>query len=786
MITERVLKALEYLKILSIVSGFAQSARAKEEVLKIRPTSDIQKCNRLLAETDEASKLLYDYNINPSFNVDDVTDSIRLAEKQSVLSIRELMSIVTVLRVSSEVKTATTKYKTELPILYEYGIDIYTADILAEEIDNAILNDEELRDSASPELYDIRQAIRRGNERLKDKITAIVNNKSISKYLQDTIVTKRDDRYVIPVKAEYRSFISGIVHDQSASGQTIFIEPAEVVEMNNALRQLELDEAKEVERILRAYTARIASISSQILTNLQIIVELDVIFSRAVFSRRFNATKPELNAKGNLYIKEGRHPLIDVKKVVPVSVKLGGDYNLLLITGPNTGGKTVSLKLTGLFTLMAMSGLFLPCKNAEISVFGSVFCDVGDEQSIEQSLSTFSSHIKNVVDIVNNVDNDSLVLLDELGAGTDPEEGASLAVSVTDYLLKSGAKGIITTHYSRLKEYSYQTAGVENASMDFNPETFEPTYKLIIGIPGTSNALEISHRLGLKNEIIENAKHGLSTEKQSFEEVLQSADQTRRLAEEKKIEADKKARELSEEINKYRSLQAKLQNEIDRLNANSKKEVRRMVDSALVEVNEILAQLKALMDAPAKGSYFDATKLKKQIEGISVKLENEDREQIELSDEQPRPGDKVFLTTINDVAVLSSISPNGEYVVKIGNITTTARKKNVKKLKDQNYGSKQKVETKKPVKYVNPIPQAKNVREINLLGKYVDEAIYLLDDFIADCKAHNMETCRVIHGNGTGALRNGIWDYLSGADIVSYRLGNRDEGGSGATIIRLR
>lgn len=787
MITERVLKALEYDKVLKMVSGFAQSEKAKSLVLLLRPSVDFDDCERLLSETREATRLLYDYNVNPSFNVDDVTDSVRHAEKQSTLSIKELLQIARVLRVASEVKESITKSNAEMPILYSFGIDIYTADILAEEIDDAVLNDEELRDSASPELASIRNAIRRGNERLKEKILSLINNRSISGYLQDNIVTKRGDRYVIPVKNEYRSFVKGIVHDQSASGQTVFIEPQEVVEMNNALKQLELDEAKEIERILRMFTSRIASISTQILKNLDIILKLDVIFARAIFGRRFFATEPILNQKGYINIRSGRHPLIDQKKVVPITVRLGKEYNLLLITGPNTGGKTVSLKLAGLFTLMGMTGLYIPAKEeSELSVFQNVFCDVGDEQSIEQSLSTFSSHIKNVVDIVNNVDKNSLVLLDELGAGTDPEEGALLAVSVTDYLRRQNAKCIITTHYSALKEYCYATEGVENASMDFNPETFEPIYKLIIGIPGTSNALEISRRLGLKEEIIEQAKKGITTERQSFEEVLQSADQTRRLAEEKKSEADKRVTELEAEIQHYKQLQTKLQNQIDKLNQNAKKEVRRMVDNALADVNDILAELKKLLDEPTKSSYFEATKLRKQIENINVNLENEDRDIPKFSDEQPKAGDLVFVTTINSVATLECITKNGEYIIKVGNLKSIVRKNTVKKLLDQNYGKKKETSTKKPVKYVNPISPAKNVREINLLGKYVDEAVYMLDEFLAECKAHNMETCRVIHGNGTGALRNGIWDYLSGADVVSYRLCGRDEGGSGVTVVRLK
>lgn len=787
MIAERVLKALEYDKILNLVSGFAQSENGKALVREIRPCMDFEKCKELLLETKEATRLLYDYNVNPSFNVDDVTESVRYAEKQSTLSIKELMQIATVLRISSEVKSAVTKNKTEMPILFSFGEDIYTADRLAEEIDDAVLNDEELRDSASPDLASIRSAIRRAGERLKEKILSIISNRTMASYLQDAIVTKRGDRYVIPVKNEYRSFVKGIVHDQSSSGQTVFIEPQEVVEMNNALKQLELDEAKEVERILRAFTAKVASISKEILKNLQVINALDVIFARAVFSRRIKASEPILNKKGYINIKSGRHPLIDKEKVVPVSVRLGKEYNLLLITGPNTGGKTVSLKLTGLFTLMGMSGFFIPAEEeSELSFFDKVFCDVGDEQSIEQSLSTFSSHIKNVVETVNSVDENSLVLLDELGAGTDPEEGASLAVAITDFLRRKGVKCILTTHYSALKEYSYATEGVENASMDFDPETFEPLYKLIIGIPGTSNALEISRRIGLREDIISEARKGISKDRRSFEEVLQSADQTRRLAEEKRSEAEEKVLELESEISRYKTLQNKLENQIDRLNQNAKKEVKRLVDNALLEVNDILDELKKLLDEPTKGSYFEATKLRKKIENIHSVIENEENDLPKFSDEAPKAGDLVFVTSINSVATLETITKNGEYIVKVGNLKSIVRKNTIKKLLDQNYGKKKPQENKKPVKYVNPIQPLKNTMEINLLGKHVDEAVYMVDEFIADCKAHNLEFCRIIHGNGSGALRNGIWDYLSGADVVSYRLGGKDEGGSGATVVRLK
>jgi len=783
MIEKRVLKALEYDKIREIIASFAQSETAKEILLSFTPSTYLKECEQWLIETKEAYKLLYNLNVDPSFNVDDVTESVRLAEKLSVLSIPELMKIATVLRISSEVKSSILKKRFEAPTLSEYASKIYTADILVEEIDRSILNDDELSDYASPDLASIRAEIRRGNERLKERLYSLVNNKSISQYLQDSIVTQRGDRYVIPVRNEYRSMVKGIVHDQSASGQTVFVEPAEIVEMNNKLRQLKIDETREVERILRMLTAKVGSISTQILTNSQIITELDVIFAKAIFSERYDCYPPVLNDNGYLKIVNGRHPLIEKSKVVPISITLGKDYDLLLITGPNTGGKTVSLKLTGLFTLLAMSGVFIPADSAEIAIFDKVFCDVGDEQSIEQSLSTFSSHIKNVVKIVNEVDENSLVLLDEVGAGTDPEQGAALAVAITDYLKDSGAKCVITTHYSKLKEYSYATERVENASMDFDPTTFEPTYKLIIGVPGTSNALEISRRLGLKDEIIERASQNIAKETRSFEEVLLSADQARRISEEKLAETNKLAESLKEEIRLYKQKQTKLENEIERLNINAKKEVKRLVENALFEVNEIVGDLKKLSQEPSAQNYFEATKLKKKLEQVTVDMENEEKETPKYTQEKPKAGDRVYITSLDAVAVLESVKPNGDCIVKLGRLTSSIKSQFVKKLADQKVETKEEPEQKK-VKYVNPI-SGKYTSELNVIGKRAVDAIAEVEKFLADSKDRNMELVRIIHGNGTGALRAAIWEYLDGSDVVSYCLGKKDEGGTGATIVRL-
>ncbi len=784
---EYVRKALEYDKVLSIVAGYAQSERGKSNVNALEPQSDLSTAELLNKQCEEAFLLMSKYNIYPNFSIDDDTESLLLAQKGSMLSISELLSVARLIRVSAEVKVQLTKTREEFPILYSIALTIYNAELLSEQIERSMLNEEELSDYASVDLAKIRSEIRRANERLKDKLQSLISGRRYAEYLQDNIVTKRGDRYVIPVRNEYRSYVKGIIHDQSQSGQTVFIEPQEIVDMNNDLRQLKLDEAREVERILRTLSQSVGSISSELITNIASVSHLDEIFARAYFARQYKCICPRLNEKGIIEINKGRHPLISESRVVPVTVRLGDDFDILLITGPNTGGKTVSLKLTGLFTLMAMTGIFVPCEEgSRLSVFDNVFCDVGDEQSIEQSLSTFSSHMKNVVSIVENVSNSSLVLLDELGAGTDPEQGAALAVAITEELLSSGAKCIITTHYSPLKEYSYVTDRVENASMDFNPETYEPTYRLIIGVPGTSNALEISRMLGLSDSIVERAKRGIAREKQTFEEVLQSADQTRRAAEEKKHESERLNQQLSTEIEKYRAMQAKLENQIDRLNQDAKKEVKRMVDSALDEANEIVEQLKKLLDNPTKGSYFEATKLRKRMEEINVEKENEEREIPELTDEMPKVGDLVYVFSLNDVATLETITKNGEYIIKIGNIKSIVKRKAVKRLKNQSWKKIKPEEKKKVVRYDNPTQKLNTVSsEINLIGKRVQPALDELESFLNLCKERKMPSIRIIHGNGTGALRLAIWEFLDGQDVVSFRLGTREEGGSGATIVRL-
>lgn len=678
------IKALELDKILLSVANYAGSEKGRAIILNTVPSVDFDTIKGLQAETSEAFYAMNHCNCYPSFEIDEVSECIERAKKLSMLTMGELLKIARLLRYSKNLKNSISKLDPKrAPILTKAASGVFLQNHLAEEIERSIFSETEMNDCASDRLASIRHEIKKNGERLRAKLNSYVSTPEYQKALQDNVVTIRGDRYVIPVKREFKGAINGLVHDRSASGATLYIEPMAIVEMNNELKMLLADEKNEIDRILHEFTARVAVIADELLSNYEIIVALDVIFARATYAITTHATEPILNQRGYIDIKKGRHPLIDKEKVVPVSVSLGKEYNILLVTGPNTGGKTVSLKLVGLFVLMAQCGLYLPCEEeSEISVFEKVFCDVGDEQSIEQSLSTFSSHIKNIVDIMREYDERSLVLLDELGAGTDPDEGAALAVCITERIRRSGARAIITTHYGKLKEYSYATDGVENASMDFDPETYEPTFHLIVGVPGTSNALQIAERLGLDKEIILEAKEKLGDERVNFDAVLQSAEQARRAAEaekelEKRIneELDQERRALKEEKNK-------LLVQRERLAANVKGEVKRRVNEALEEVNTILAELKKLLDDPSPKDYFEATKLRKRIEEIA------NREEVDEEDVMPElvggvaeEGDEVFIRKIGKIAVVTGLKRNGDYIVKIGNFTTTVKRSAAEKVK---------------------------------------------------------------------------------------------------------
>ena len=778
---EKVLQSLGYDKIMERVAAFAQSESGKSLLLGSKPQVDLNLCNVMLDETAEADTLLNVHGIHPSLGVERIEEQLELAQKGFMLSMGDLLKVSQVLRISSAAKQSISHVNEVVPRLKAFANRIFTADSLQTAIDVAIISDSEMSDNASQKLASIRQAIKRGNERLKEKIQSFITTKSYAPYLQDALVTKRGDRYVIPVKSDFRGQIKGLIHDQSASGQTVYIEPLEVVEMNNELKQLAIDEQKEIERILRDFSTRVGLIAKELAVNLDVIVSLDVIFARAIYGHTVDGVRPHLNKRGYVHIILGRHPLIEKHKVVANTVELGGNFDILLVTGPNTGGKTVTLKLTGLCCLMASSGLFISAgEGSEIAVFDSVLTDIGDEQSIEQNLSTFSSHIKNVVYMVDHADKNTLVLIDELGAGTDPEQGAALAVQITDYLRTKGVKAVITTHYGALKEYAYSTERVENASMDFDPETYEPLYKLIIGVPGTSNAFEIARKLGLNDSIVERAEMGMDTSSVKFEEVLQGAEQMRRKAQETLEENHRLNADLNEQIRLAKQEQNKLQAETDKLNQNARREVKRLVDIALAEVNEIVDELKKLLDEPQQAGYFKATQLRKKLERITVEEEEVDDDP-PMTDEEPKAGDKVYVLKFRKEAVLTSITKNGEYVVSMGNLKSIVKPQEVKKLKIQ-----KEAQPDKPIRKQVTLNNAKVKRELYLLGCTVDDALYRLEKFLDEANTGHVDEVKIIHGNGTGALRNAIWEYLNESDVVSFRAGKQGEGGQGVTFVRLR
>lgn len=783
----KTLKSLEYDKILEMLKSHCQSSPAKNVAGALLPSTDLDEVQTLLLQTAEADRVLYDFSVDPNFATDDVSAALSRAEVMATLSMGDILKIARVLKVAREVRVSVEKVQ-DIPELQSILSGIFVNKAFEDDVSRAILSDTEMNDNASSELKSIRQKIRRINDNIRTKLNEYVTSPTYGKYLQDNIITVRGDRYVIPVRAECRSNVSGIVHDQSASGQTVYVEPQQIVELNNELKTQLLQEAAEIEKILREFTFRVSCDAKGLRRNFDIITALDVIFAKAKLARGQKAVMPKINDNGRLYVKCGRHPLISKEKVRPITVYLGKDFDILLVTGPNTGGKTVTLKLTGLFVLMAMTGMFLPAEEAEIPMFDNIFSDIGDEQSIEQNLSTFSGHMKNITEIVKNITPKSLLLLDELGAGTDPSEGAVLAVAITKFIKEAGAKAVITSHYNELKEFSFTTDRVENASMDFDPKTFSPTYNLTIGVAGASNALYIAQKLGLPESILSDARSMLSSDAKEFNHILLSAERQRRKAEEltekakeQKSQADK---ELKEAINERNQLKI----QAEKLNENLRKETKKLIDSSVEEAEDIIEEMKRLLAKSDEKALFEARKLKRKLENMSAEyvdetpFENDFKvgEKIE-SDSELAPGDVVFYKKINSNCIVQQVGKN-DVTVKVGNMSMKVKASDCNKVKV--FKSVQ-APRAKSVKTEANTQSFKN--EINLLGKNVDEAIYLVDAFLDDAKAHNMEEVRIIHGKGTGVLRAGIQKHLKTHPLVSeFRLGLYGEGESGVTIAKLK
>lgn len=646
------------------------------------PFETMSEAQDALDETSEADRVLFEYSISPNFAVDDLSEILIKAQKGSVLSIPEIMKVGRSLRCAKRLRKSISEVK-DCPILLDMASRLFENEPLEEKIFASFLSETEVCDNATNDLRQIRIRIRKLNDNVRTKLQLFITSPQYSKYLQDSIITMRGDRYVIPVKSDCKGTIPGLVHDQSASGSTLFVEPMQIVELNNELKVELVNEQMEIERILRNFSETIRGCAENITWSYEIIVDMDMIFAKAQLAREYKAIRPTLNRDGAIVIRAGRHPLIDQHKVVPVSLSLQKDEKLFLITGPNTGGKTVTLKLVGLFTLMAMSGLYVPAKQADLSIFDGVYSDIGDEQSIEQSLSTFSSHIRNTISILAKITDKSLVLFDELGAGTDPGEGAALAVSIAEHLIKVGCKSFVTSHFNDLKEFALVTPGVVAASMEFNAETFCPTYKLVMGAIGSSNALAIAKKLGLSDDIIDNAKSKISLEKRQFDSVLTAAEQTRmkaaELVSEASIDRENAAKALKDaEIEKKRIAEKR-----EKLDENIRKETKRLIENSVEEANDYLDQIKEILSKPQveDKDLFEARKLKKKLENLQAEYEQEAVVE-DIKDDSPlHIGDNVFVKSLQKKGKLVAINKRGEAEISFGKLTTKVKKDDYYKVK---------------------------------------------------------------------------------------------------------
>ena len=795
MINAKTLNKLQFGDILKQISEYSISAIAKQKVMSLLPADNFALAQKQIEETRQAFDL-FRFERSFDLSVDDVTEICSLARVGSCLSMGQLLKVMRTLRTSRLLQTALfVDYGIDTSLLQAHAYTLFSDKNLEDDIDFAIISDEEMNDKASDELFVIRKRIKGINADIKQKLQSYTKSGELSKYLQDSIVTLRGDRYVIPVKQEYKAFVNGIVHDQSSTGATLFVEPMAIVQLNNSLREAVLQEKAEIQRILQSFTDRISPFSTKIVASQDTISDIDVIFSKVKYGLDNKCTLPILNDKGVVDIKKARHPLLDKTKVVPISVKLGSDYDVIVITGPNTGGKTVTLKTIGLMSVMAMSGMFIPCADdSVVSFFNDIFCDIGDEQSIEQNLSTFSGHITNLRDILNVCGRGDLVLIDEVGAGTEPNEGAALALSVTEFLRKSGAKAVITTHYGKLKEYSLNTERVENASMEFDIKTLAPTYRLIMGVPGSSNALAIAAKLGLRQDVIDFAKQNVSDEKLEFEAALARTDNIRKQYEEKLEEVAAEKAKLQEELTKTQKLNGSLQNERDKFLANSKEEAKKIVAKAKADAAQIVAEIKEILEKEelSDKDLFAARAAAKKLDAVETSEEQSDNDEVVFTGDKIdfsklKVGSTVYSKKLGVAVVVTAIKSPSRIAVKCGAITTEvpvgdlfdARvEKNQQKTKHaRTYGSKPKSE----------VVARSQSNEINLIGQTVDEALANLDAFIDSALLAGIGKIWIIHGMGTGRLRAGIHSYLKHhPSVKEYRLGAYGEGESGVTVVTLK
>ena len=789
---QKTLTKLEYYKITALLEEQASSMRGKQLCRKLKPMTDPEKINTAQEQTEAAFTRIVKKGRISFGNVFPIGESLKRLEIGGALGCGELLRICKVLQNAGKVK-AYGRHDTQEELCD--CLDVYFEQLeplfpLTAEIERCIQGEDEISDDASSTLKNIRRSIGHINDKVHATLTNLVNG-SLRTYLQDPIITMRGDRYCVPVKAEYRSQVNGMIHDQSSTGSTLFIEPMAVVKLNNDLKELYAKEQEEIQVILARLSEETAQYIEEIRTDYRILTDLDFIFARGALALSMNASRPILNTDGRIHIREGRHPLLDPKKVVPITVSLGDDFSLLIITGPNTGGKTVSLKTVGLFTLMGQSGLHIPARDrSELAVFKQVYADIGDEQSIEQSLSTFSSHMTNIVSFLHDVDENSLVLFDELGAGTDPTEGAALAIAILSYLHGRGIRTMATTHYSELKVYALSTPGVENACCEFDVESLRPTYRLLIGIPGKSNAFAISGKLGLPDYIIEDAKTRLSEQDVSFEDLISDLETSKRTIEKEQ-----------EEIAAYKKEIEALKSQAQQKQERIEEQKERILAEAREKANTILRDAKDVADETIKNfrkfgkENISAAEMEKERERLRKKMK-ENTASSSLKVQKPKKeykptdfnlGESVKVLSMNLTGTISSLPDSrGNVTVQMGILRSQVHISDLEIIEEANpYAPKSFKRTSK-----GKLKMSKSLSvspEINLLGKTVDEAVSELDKYLDDALLSHLSTVRVVHGKGTGALRKGIHEFLRRQKHVkSYRLGEFGEGDAGVTIVELK
>ena len=790
---EKSIRTLELPVVLEMLASLAVSEAAKEKCRQLLPVCDLEEAARLQEETQSARERLGLYG-SPSFSgVKDVSRALNRADHGGVLNTRELLDVADLLTASRRVAEYDRDRQGEKTVLDHLFSALHINKFLEDKIRGAILDEETIADSASPELADIRRKMRLAASKGRQILQRIISSPSYAKVLQEALITQRDGRFVVPVKAECKGSIPGLVHDISSSGATLFVEPMGVVQANNELKELQAREEKEIDRILRILSGECAAQMMNILYDYDILVHLDVIFARGQLSYRMNAAKPILARRGGIVLRRARHPLLDQAKAVPISLELGNSYDTLVITGPNTGGKTVTLKTIGLLTLMAQCGLQIPADDGcRLRVFDRVLADVGDEQSIEQSLSTFSAHMSNTVEILRQADENSLLLFDELGAGTDPVEGAALAIAIIQNGRSKGALIAATTHYAEMKTFAMTTAGVENASCEFDVATLRPTYRLLIGIPGKSNAFAISRRLGLDEEVIAAAKAQMDSESIRFEDVLTQLEEKRQRLEKAQGEADRLWQQSQEDARKARTFREQMEKAKENARSKGENEARRIVRQAQQQVDEIFAELDELRRKMQQQADFQAINDAK----VSARKHmNAAQEALHLREEAPEPetpsrpivaGDRVELPGVRTAATVVQVNGDGSLVLQAGKMKMTAKPGQVRLIEGQPQPKKRAAAPK-----TGPAPtlhlERRASSELDIRGYETLEAESVVENYLDAAVMAKLETVTIIHGKGTGALRKAVHEILRRSKVVkSFRLGRYGEGEAGVTVVELK